>query len=245
MENRELLSADRAALKSTLFYFCPAAGLADACARQSPPVLRLVVILFEAVKLLKQYRRLNACFTEDNALLYRHVHIGFAVDMGRGLKVLAIRKAEELSFPELAERFELLLAKYATDSLAVADIAGSTFTVTDLAQEGVFAFTPLLNSRQAAILGVGAEDAKGEGFMLSCAFDHRLTGGKQVAEFLRDLSSRVAFQAASLGATSAKSAALYCARCLQTVEDLRAIRAFLLPSAEPPGYLCTNCLAGD
>src|SRR5215207_8322288 len=99
-----------------------------------------------------------------------------------------------------------LLAKYSTNTLAVADVTGSTFTVTDLGYEGVFTFEPLINSRQAAILGLGAETVKpggiGGGFMLSCSFDHRLIGGKQVAEFMRDLSARLVGHAESLGKTA-------------------------------------------
>jgi pyruvate/2-oxoglutarate dehydrogenase complex dihydrolipoamide acyltransferase (E2) component len=245
VENRELLAADRAALKSTLFYLCPAEGLQAACARRSPPLPRLVVILFETARLLQKHRTLNACLVQNDALFYRHVHLGFAVDMGRGLKVLVIRKAEELSFAQLAESFDDLLVKYSTDSLSVADVTGSTFTVTDLGQEGVFGFVPLLNSNQAAILGIGAEEKRQGGFLLSCSFDHRLTGGRQVAEFMRELSRRVVCHARSLGAGSPDGSVVHCSRCLQTVEEVRALRGFLLPSVEPPGYICTNCLAGE
>src|SRR5437773_1646358 len=73
LENRELLAADRAALKSTVFYPCPAA-LQDAAAGHSPPVSRLVILLYETVKLLTKFKYLNACFVDDSAFLYRHIH---------------------------------------------------------------------------------------------------------------------------------------------------------------------------
>ena len=75
LENRELIAADRAALKSTIFHLC------------TGPVPRLAVILYEAVQLLTKFRHLNACYLDDAAFLYRHVHAGFAVDSGSGLKV--------------------------------------------------------------------------------------------------------------------------------------------------------------
>jgi pyruvate/2-oxoglutarate dehydrogenase complex dihydrolipoamide acyltransferase (E2) component len=247
LENRELVAADRAVLKSTLYYFCPAAGLQEGCAKASPPIPRLAVVLFETVKLLKKYPLLNACFLEDAAFKYRDVNIGFAVDMGHGLKVLVIQGAENLSFAELTARFDDLLVSYSTNTLAVADVTGSTFTVTDLGYEGVFTFEPLINSRQAAILGLGAETANpagtGGGFMLSCSFDHRLIGGKQVAEFMRDLSARLVGHAESLGKT-ARESSLCCSRCMQSIDQLRGLKAFLIPSAEPAGYICSICLAG-
>lgn len=247
VENRELAAMDRSAVKSTIFCLCPAAGLQQACARQSPPTQRLAVALFETSRLLRKYRSLNACFTEAGMFVYRKINLGFAVDLGRGLKVLVIRDADALTFEQLASRFQELLVKYSTGSLAVADVTGSTFTLTDLGAEGAFAFVPVINAHQAAIVGLGAElrDRAGlpGGFMLSCTFDHRLVAGKLVAEFLGELSARLAAHAESL-AKSGADAALCCSRCLQTVEQLRRLRAFLLPSVEPPGYICTNCLTG-
>lgn len=247
VENRELSRVNHEVLKSTVYYFCPAAGFQEACARQRPPVQRLVVMLFELVQLLKKFPRLNAFYTDGSIFVYQHVHVGFAVDMGHGLKVLVIREAENVSYSELTDKVEDLLVKYATNSLAVKEITGSTFTVTDLAQTGVFAFEPLINSQQAAILGIGGDNrlpgAEDRGFMLSCAFDHRLNTGRVVAEFLAEFSSRLVGHVESLKAAAPVEPSC-CSRCLQTVEELRAVQAFLVRSAEPPGYLCSHCLFG-
>lgn len=245
-ENRELLAADRAVLKSTIFHLCPAAGLQESCARQTPPLQRFVVILHETAQLLKKFRQLNACLVEDAMFLYRHIHLGFAVDMGRGLKVLVIRHAESLGFAELAARLDELLVRYTTNTLQIADVTGSTFTITDLAQDGVFTFDPVINKNQAAILGIGADlsSASGAlGFMLSCAFDHRLLAGRQVAEFLRDLSTRLAAHAQSLRDRT-PVAGPCCSRCLQTAEDLRKFGHMLIPSVEPAGHVCSICFSG-
>lgn len=247
VENRELLAANREALKSAIYYFCPAAGFQETCARQSPPVQRMVVILFELVKLLKEYPSLNAYCADDAAFHYHHFNLGFAVDMGRGLKVLVIHEAEKMSFPELAEKVEDLLVKYMTDSLAVKEITGSTFTVTDLAQAGVFTFEPLINVHQAAILGIGAEvglpGANSAGFMLNCVFDHRLNSGKLVAAFMGELSSRL-IQHNELLKAAAPPEPLCCSRCLRDIGELQSMRAFLVPSTAPQGHICSICLTG-
>jgi len=237
-ENRELLAASRAVLKSTLFHLCPAAGLQEACARQTPPVDRLSIILSEAAKLLGQFPTLNAAFCDDAIHRYRQVNIGFAVDMGSGLKVLVVRDAAALGFAEFSARVDDLLLRYSTNSLVVADVTGSTFTVTDLSGDGVFTFDPLLNNNQAAILGIGAEQPGG--FLLSCAFDHRINGGRLVAEFLRELSARLAAHARSLGGAREKS----CERCFQPASLLRQRGHMLLQSVEPPGFVCSICLSG-
>ena len=237
-ENRELLAASRAALKSTLFCLCPAAGMQDVCARQRPPLNRLAILLFETVQLLGKFRSLNACFHADAMHAYREVNIGFAVDMGHGLKVLVIRDAQKLTFDELTAKVDDALVKYSDNTLAVADVTGSTFTVTDLSGSGVFTFDPLINTNQAAILGIGADQLGG--FLLSCAFDHRINGGRVVGEFLSSLSQRIAAHYASL-TREEKS----CSLCLQPASVLRKRGHLLLASVEPPGSVCSICLAGN
>jgi 2-oxoglutarate dehydrogenase E2 component (dihydrolipoamide succinyltransferase) len=112
VENRQLVAANHAALKSTVFHFCPGAV---------PP---FPVILDETVQLLTKFQHLNAYCLDDAAFVYRHVHAGFAVDLGRGLKMLVIRNAETLSFAEITARFEELLLKYTSDNLSVATSPG-------------------------------------------------------------------------------------------------------------------------
>ena len=246
LENRELGAANSSGLRSTIYYLCAAEGFREACSHQSPPIDGLSVILFETAKLLKKHRFLNACYLNDSALLYRHVHIGFAVDIDRGLKVLVIRNADDLTFSELAAKVDELVVKYSTSTLRTEDVTGSTFTVTDLSHQGVYSFEPLLNNRQAAILAIGAEQEQAglRGFMLSCSFDHRLISGRVVAEFLGDLSFRLANHARSIQKRAMVKSPPSCSRCLATTEELRSKEAFLVPSVEPVGYICSLCFDG-
>ena len=249
-ENKELLAADRAALKSTLQLWCRAPNLAQAGARRAPPVSRLALVLHALAQSLAAHKQLNATLRENGIAIYRDINLGFAVDMGRGLKVLTLANAERLSCEQINDNIEDLLVKYATDSLQVSEVTGSTFTLTDLSAEGIFAFDPLLNGSQCAILGLGAEGelAGQEGFMLSCAFDHRMLGGHQVAEFLRDLADRLgqhAVRPETVPVPAAESAlAPCCSLCLQNAAELRQLEAYLLPSVEPKGYICSICLLG-
>lgn len=247
-ENRELLAADRAALKSTLHRWCATDSLAQAGAALRPPLSRLALIIAELAQTLRAHRPLNACLRDDRVAVYRDCSVGFAVDMGRGLKVLVIRNADTLTPAQIHEAVEDLVVKYATDMLDVRDVTGSTFTLTDLSAEGVFAFDPLLNGSQAAILGLGAEgELNGKkGFMLSCAFDHRMAGGRQVAEFLRDFAGRLSLYA-PLEETTPPSVAEapqppVCELCFRSPEEVAAMGAYLLASAHPKGHICTTCL---
>jgi pyruvate/2-oxoglutarate dehydrogenase complex dihydrolipoamide acyltransferase (E2) component len=239
-----LSATDRAALRSTLHFWCPVPEFTAACVALDPSCSRLAVVTREVAQCLVHHPRLNATLRDDRVCVYRDVNVGFAVDMGRGLKVLTLRSAEQSPLESIVESIDELMVKYVTDSLLPADVTGSTFTITDLGGDGVFAFIPLLNADQSAILGLGSEStlAGSPGFMLSCSFDHRILGGKQVADFLKDLSCRLVEFAAGLRPAPEEPC---CSRCLRTVADVRRADGFLLSAEEPKGLICSLCLGGS
>jgi pyruvate dehydrogenase E2 component (dihydrolipoamide acetyltransferase) len=85
--------------------------------------------------------------------------------------------------------------------LAKEELAGGTFTVTNLGMYGVEFFTPIINPPEAAILGVGkitekpvASNGKVEvkpTLMLSLSYDHRIVDGAPAAEFLRKIKEKI------------------------------------------------------
>ena len=71
------------------------------------------------------------------------------------------------------------------------DVIGGTFTVTDLSSYGVTHFIPVLNDRQAAILGICAErPGTGHQDLVLC-FDHRMSEGMRAADFLGALREQL------------------------------------------------------
>ena len=194
-EARYLLSGSNA-LASSVSVACPTRGLRAAAARHpewgSSPA---AAIVFEAARLLRKHPVFNA-FYEDGAVnYYDEVNVGFAVDAGEGLKVPVIRDADKKDLGAIARGIQDLLLAYSNGEITLEAASGGTFTVTDLSGEGVFSFQPLINHRQSAILGVGAEffaPRSSEGFyQLILAFDHRLTEGRAAAQFLKDLRDKL------------------------------------------------------
>ncbi|MGB0911794.1 MAG: 2-oxo acid dehydrogenase subunit E2, partial [Nitrospirales bacterium] len=129
--------------------------------------------------------------------------------------------------------------------------------------EGVFAFHPLLNQGQSAILGVGGEffpPGSREGvFNLILAFDHQVSEGRQAAKFLRELGDHLqAYEAALAGPISKDQGAedvekLSCARCLTPLGNIQEWDKFdhwdhfMVPMVKPNGqhgYLCSVCIRG-
>jgi pyruvate/2-oxoglutarate dehydrogenase complex dihydrolipoamide acyltransferase (E2) component len=188
-EARYLLSGANS-LASSVTVACPTRGLRAAAVRHpewggSPAA----AIVFEAGRLLREHPIFNA-FYEDGAVnYYDEVNVGFAVDAGAGLKVPVIRDADQKDLGAIAREIQDLLLAYTDGEISLEAQSGGTFTVSDLSGEGVLAFQPLINQRQSAILGVGAEC---EGFYnLILAFDHRLTEGRAAAQFLKALRDRL------------------------------------------------------
>ncbi len=81
--------------------------------------------------------------------------------------------------------------KYLDEALQVDDLTDITFTITDLSAEGVSFFRPLVNMMNSAILGVSSIDEKMQRCILTVTFDHRVTEGKLVAQFLNELKERI------------------------------------------------------
>jgi pyruvate/2-oxoglutarate dehydrogenase complex dihydrolipoamide acyltransferase (E2) component len=148
----------------------------------------LPIIIYETSKLLKKYPILNSYFDHDHILEYVDINIGLALHIDDGLKIYNIRNCNKLSLEKVKDQISEGVYQYLRKDLTLEDITGSTFTITDLSPYGVCHFVPLVNNMQSAILGISAVDKMLKRFTLTLSFDHRVTEGKIVSEFLSDLS---------------------------------------------------------
>jgi pyruvate dehydrogenase E2 component (dihydrolipoamide acetyltransferase) len=144
----------------------------------------------------------------------RRVHLGLAVSLPSGLVVPVIRDADRLALGELHDRAVALAAKAREGTLAVDDMTGSTFTVSNLGMFGVEEFSAIINPGEAAILAVSSAIptavAIGDGLAvrsimkLTLSADHRLVDGELGARFLgairRRLEDAAAFRQEALNA---------------------------------------------
>jgi pyruvate dehydrogenase E2 component (dihydrolipoamide acetyltransferase) len=131
----------------------------------------------------------------------RRVHLGVAVSLPGGLVVPVIRDADRLAIGELHDRAVELAAKAREGTLAVDDMTGSTFTVSNLGMFGVEEFSAIINPGEAAILAVASAIptavAIGDGLAvrsimkLTLSADHRLVDGEQGARFLGAVRRRL------------------------------------------------------
>ena len=188
------------------------------------------------------------------------MNIGFAIDGDLGLKVPVIRAADSKSIADITQEMQELMVAYLNNSLTSHDLQGGTFTMTDLSGEGVFAFHPLINQGQSAILGVGGEfypPGSREGvFNLILAFDHQVSEGRNAAKFLRELGDHLqAYETALTGSRRDEENLknISCSRCLTPLANVEEWDQFqhwdhfMVQMVKPngqTGYLCSVCMRG-
>lgn len=204
----------------------------------------LPVIVYETARLLEKYKELNAYFTGDAVAYYKQVNIGFAIDIDKGLKVLKVNEAAAKTIRQVEDDIMALSNKYLDDSLQVEDLTDISFTITDLSSENVTFFRPLINMMNSAILGVSSIDEKLNRCILSVTFDHRVTEGKLVAQFLHELKDRLQSYQSKYHPHLNQN--ISCFKCYKTLqEDLSDVgfAKCITPKGEE-AYICQGCLKG-
>ena len=203
----------------------------------------LPLLIYETARLLKKYPLLNAYFAGDKIAVYKDVNIGFAVDIDKGLKVLKLPAANEQTLAAIETGIMDLSEKYLDDKLDINDLTGVSFTITDLSAEGVSFFRPLVNTMNSAIMGVSAIDEQLGRCTLSVTFDHRVTEGKPVAQFLKELKQRIeSYRPDDVYKTNLIS----CFKCYTTLaEDLSDVGfvACITPEGKQ-AHICQRCFKG-
>ena len=150
---------------------------------------------------LQRHPTFNATFDGEQLESYEAVHMGLAVDTDRGLLVPVLRNVQGQGLIALARQRSALVRRTLDGTLTPDELAGGTFTLTNLGALGVDAFTPLLNPPQIAILGlgrirpvagpVGNTIGLRQAMFLSLTFDHRAVDGAPAARLLVDIASLV------------------------------------------------------
>jgi 2-oxoglutarate dehydrogenase E2 component (dihydrolipoamide succinyltransferase) len=143
---------------------------------------------------LKAFPRLNAEIDGDEMVLKHYYDIGIAVGAEEGLVVPVVRNADRRSFADIEAVIRDLAQKAQAGSLALEDLRGGTFTITNGGIFGSMLSTPILNTPQVGILGMHRIDDRpiarnGDVVIrpmmyLALSYDHRLVDGQEAVQFL-------------------------------------------------------------
>ena len=138
---------------------------------------------------------------KEEIIYKKYYNIGIAVDTGRGLIVPVIRNTDCKSIKQIAADIKDLAGRARDGKIDVADLQGSTFTITNVGPLGGTALIPTINYPEVAILGMGSVRPKpvvrdGEIVIrtilpLTMAFDHRVADGADAARFVAELARQL------------------------------------------------------
>ncbi len=143
---------------------------------------------------LKELPAVNAEIDGTDIIYKNYCHVGMAVGTDKGLVVPVIRDADQMSIAEVEKELGRL-AKAARDgTLAMADMQGGTFTITNGGVYGSLMSSPILNAPQSGILGmhkiqerpvaIGGQVVIRPMMYLALSYDHRIVDGKEAVTFL-------------------------------------------------------------
>ena len=147
-----------------------------------------------AVAALVEYPTVNAQIDGDDIVYKRYQDIGVAVSAPRGLVVPVLRDAGQLGFAEVEQAIRALGLKAREGKLALDDLLGGTFTISNGGVFGSLMSTPIINPPQSAILGMHKVQARPVAvagaveirpmMYLALSYDHRLIDGREAVSFL-------------------------------------------------------------
>jgi len=172
------------------------ADLKEALAEAPVPSFNDFVVK-ACARALRMHPRVNGAYRDGHVERYGRVNIGVAVATDGGLLVPVVTDADIRSVGSIAAETHRLAERARDGALTPPELAGGTFTVSNLGMYGISRFTAVVNPPQAAILAVGAleqrpvvRDAQvvaGSVLTLTLSSDHRILYGADAAAFLADI----------------------------------------------------------
>ena len=147
-----------------------------------------------SIEALKKFPVLNASVDGGDIIYHEYYDIGVAVSTDRGLVVPIVRDADAKSFAVIEKEVADYARKAREGSLALEDLTGGTFTITNGGVFGSLMSTPIVNAPQSAILGMhkiqerpmvlGGQIAARPMMYLAVTYDHRIIDGREAVQFL-------------------------------------------------------------
>jgi len=147
-----------------------------------------------SIEALKRYPAVNASIDGNDIVYHGYQDIGVAVSSPRGLVVPVLRNADNMGLAQIEKDIRSFGEKARDGKLAIEDMTGGTFTISNGGVFGSLLSTPILNPPQTAILGMHKiqdrpmavnGDVKVLPMMyLALSYDHRMIDGKEAVQFL-------------------------------------------------------------
>ena len=150
---------------------------------------------------LAEFPAVNARIDGNDLVYHNFYDIGVAVSGEKGLVVPVLRDADRLRLAEIEQRIEEFAEKVRSNRIAIADLEGGTFTLTNGGVFGSLMSTPILNPPQSGVLGMHAiqdRPVARDGKIVICpmmylalSYDHRIIDGRDAVLFLKKVKEYI------------------------------------------------------
>ena len=147
-----------------------------------------------SIEALKRFAVVNASVDGSDIVYHEYYDIGVAVSTERGLMVPIVRDADAKSFADIERDIAGYAARAREGTMAIEDLTGGTFTLTNGGVFGSLMSTPIVNAPQSAILGmhkiqerpmvVRGQIVARPMMYLALTYDHRIIDGRDAVQFL-------------------------------------------------------------
>jgi len=153
------------------------------------------------IEALKEFPLVNASIDGDDIVHHHFYDIGVAIGSEKGLVVPVLRNADRLKMFEIDMAIAVFSEKIKTNQLAISDLTGGTFTISNGGVYGSMLSTPILNPPQSAVLGMHAildRPVVRDGqvvirpmMYLALSYDHRIIDGREAVSFLKKVKEYI------------------------------------------------------
>jgi 2-oxoglutarate dehydrogenase E2 component (dihydrolipoamide succinyltransferase) len=153
------------------------------------------------VQALREFPEVNASIEGDVFVYHNYYDIGIAIGAEKGLVVPILRDADKMRYFEIDKAIAAYKDKIATNKIAISDLTGGTFSISNGGVYGSMLSTPILNPPQSAVLGMHAIQDRPvvrDGqivirpmMYLALSYDHRIIDGRQAVGFLKKIKEYI------------------------------------------------------
>lgn len=153
------------------------------------------------VEALREFPMVNASIDGDDFVFHNYYDIGIAIGSDKGLVVPILRNADKARYFEIDQAIAGFKEKIATNRLAISDLTGGTFSISNGGVYGSMLSTPILNPPQSAVLGMHAIQDRPvvrDGLIvirpmmyLALSYDHRIIDGREAVSFLKKIKEYI------------------------------------------------------
>ena len=169
--------------------------------RHGAPLGLMPFFVKACIEALKEFPLVNASIDGDDIVYHHYYDIGVAIGSEKGLIVPVLRDVDHLKLFEIDKAIAGFSEKIKTNRLAISDLEGGTFTISNGGVYGSMLSTPILNPPQSAVLGMHAIQDRAvvvDGqivirpmMYLALSYDHRIIDGREAVGFLKKVKEYI------------------------------------------------------